>query len=177
MADREKAGVNLQTGIASGGYAAGDTFLNINNLIGSGYNDKLTGDTGDNTLSGLAGRDTLTGGGGNDTLDGRSNNDTLIGGSAVTSSTSTSASAAPMPKMPFRNSASRAPGRSKAPCWSAPYSVCVRNGLAGWGGGIRTSASWIATHPRLPARGGGTRTCASRIKGAPDGRLKPVEAR
>ncbi len=30
--------------------------------------------------------------------------------------------------------------------------------------------------PRLSAPGGGTRTCASRIKGAPDRRLKPVEA-
>jgi hypothetical protein len=33
-----------------------------------------------------------------------------------------------------------------------PDSVCVRHGLAGWGGGIRTSASWIATRPRFPAR-------------------------
>jgi Ca2+-binding RTX toxin-like protein len=72
--------VNLATGTATGGDAAGDTFVSIENLIGSSHGDKLTGDAGDNTLNGLGGRDTLTGGGGNDTLDGGANNDTLLGG-------------------------------------------------------------------------------------------------
>jgi hypothetical protein len=40
----------------------------------------------------------------------------------------------------------------------------VRLGLAGWGGRIRTSASQNQNSRRLSARGGSTRTCASRLK-------------
>jgi hypothetical protein len=42
--------------------------------------------------------------------------------------------------------------------------VRVRDGLAGWGGRIRTSASQNRNSPRLSARGSRTRTCASRIR-------------
>ena len=59
--------VNLLTGEASGGHAAGDTLRNIENLIGSDHNDTLTGNAGDNTLEGGAGADTLDGGEGIDT--------------------------------------------------------------------------------------------------------------
>ncbi|WP_200154030.1 beta strand repeat-containing protein [Chromatium okenii] len=44
-----------------------DTFVNIENLIGSQYNDSLTGDGKDNRLDGSTGADLLTGGEGNDT--------------------------------------------------------------------------------------------------------------
>lgn len=60
--------VNLDTGAASRGYAAGDTFSNIENLLGSIHDDVLTGDNGANTLWGYAGPDTLTGLGGSDTF-------------------------------------------------------------------------------------------------------------
>lgn len=60
--------VNLATGSASGGDAAGDTIFSIENLQGSNFDDTLTGDTSDNVIEGGAGADTLEGGGGLDTL-------------------------------------------------------------------------------------------------------------
>ena len=50
------------------GDAAGDTYKGIENLLGSAFNDKLTGDNGANTLIGGLGKDTLTGGAANDTF-------------------------------------------------------------------------------------------------------------
>jgi Ca2+-binding RTX toxin-like protein len=54
--------------------------LNIENLRGSQFNDKLLGDNGANTLEGEEGSDTLIGRGGWDTLIGDDGNDKLIGG-------------------------------------------------------------------------------------------------
>jgi Ca2+-binding RTX toxin-like protein len=51
------------------GDAAGDVFINVENLIGSAYNDTLTGSAGDNVLAGGAGADALDGGLGSDTAD------------------------------------------------------------------------------------------------------------
>jgi Ca2+-binding RTX toxin-like protein len=59
--------INLLTGTASGGHAAGDKFVSIENLIGSSYNDILVGNAVNNILSGGAGADKLAGGAGNDT--------------------------------------------------------------------------------------------------------------
>jgi predicted extracellular nuclease len=59
--------VNLTTRAASGGWAAGDDLIAIENLIGSQYNDFLTGTAAANILDGGVGDDTLTGGTGNDT--------------------------------------------------------------------------------------------------------------
>ena len=70
---------NLATGLATGA-DGNDTLTNIENLVGSAFNDTLTGDAGDNNLNGGGGNDTLSGGGGNDVLDGRDGNDTLDGG-------------------------------------------------------------------------------------------------
>ena len=105
MADYSTSGsgvtVNLATGAASGGDAAGDTLTGIENLTGSGFNDLLTGDgtasalfggggtdslyggTGTDSLSGDAGKDILYGGAGNDALFGGSENDTLSGGAGA----------------------------------------------------------------------------------------------
>jgi len=59
--------VNLATGKATGG-AGADTLLNIENITGSNFNDKLTGNGSANTLEGGAGNDTLDGGDGIDTV-------------------------------------------------------------------------------------------------------------
>jgi Ca2+-binding RTX toxin-like protein len=58
--------VNLLAGTAVGGHAEGDTFIAIENLIGSTYADVLTGSAGPNTLTGGAGADALHGGAGID---------------------------------------------------------------------------------------------------------------
>jgi Ca2+-binding RTX toxin-like protein len=57
--------VDLQTG-ATGGDAAGDTFLSIENLTGGQGADTLSGTSASNILDGGAGADVLTGRGGND---------------------------------------------------------------------------------------------------------------
>ena len=49
-----------------GGYAAGDRLINIENLIGSDFDDTLIGDDADNILEGRSGADTLAGGEGGD---------------------------------------------------------------------------------------------------------------
>lgn len=54
--------------------------MSIENVIGTNFNDVLTGNSGDNRLFGLNGHDTLNGGSGNDQLSGWSGNDLLIGG-------------------------------------------------------------------------------------------------
>jgi Ca2+-binding RTX toxin-like protein len=72
--------INLATSVIQWGDAGGDKLSSIENLIGSGTMDLLTGDTGDNHISGGGGNDLIDGGGGNDSLDGGSGNDTLTGG-------------------------------------------------------------------------------------------------
>ena len=59
--------VNLATGAVSGGHAEGDELVSIENLEGSGHDDTLIGDAGDNVLSGGGGADSLVGGQGEDT--------------------------------------------------------------------------------------------------------------
>lgn len=73
--------VNLATGAVSGGYAAGDSFLSIEHLTGSGNADTLAGNTSANSILGGGGNDTILGDSGNDTLDGDSGNDSIDGGS------------------------------------------------------------------------------------------------
>lgn len=58
--------------------AAGDTYSNIQNLIGTAFNDELTGDAGDNVLTGGGGDDLITGGAGVDRLFGGDGDDTLV---------------------------------------------------------------------------------------------------
>jgi Ca2+-binding RTX toxin-like protein len=53
-----------------------DQFAHIDRLIGSPYNDVLTGSDGDNVIHGGAGNDVLTGRGGDDKLDGGPGSDT-----------------------------------------------------------------------------------------------------
>lgn len=79
--------VNLATGINSGGEATGDVLVNIENLVGSAYNDSLTGDFFDNSLYGMAGNDRLYGGDGRDTLEGGAGADVLDGGAGIDTAT------------------------------------------------------------------------------------------
>jgi Ca2+-binding RTX toxin-like protein len=79
--------VNLTTNVGSGGDAQGDTFASVDNIVGSNYDDILTGYDGNfesgwsNRIDGGAGNDTIDGGGGNDSLYGGTGNDTIFGGS------------------------------------------------------------------------------------------------
>ena len=65
-------------------YNSGQSFIGyhtqLENLVGSAYNDHLTGNAADNLIEGGAGNDTINGGLGNDSLDGGSGNDYLAGG-------------------------------------------------------------------------------------------------
>ena len=72
--------VNLTRGVQNTLGAGIDTFMSIENLVGSNFNDALTGNDVNNLLLGLAGNDSLTGLAGNDLLDGGNGNDTLSGG-------------------------------------------------------------------------------------------------
>ena len=82
--------INLLTGTARGGDADGDTFgTDIEDVQGSMYDDRLSGDNkanslwalaGDDYLSGDSGDDDLHGGPGDDELDGGRGNDILDGG-------------------------------------------------------------------------------------------------
>ncbi|MFL6857654.1 MAG: M10 family metallopeptidase C-terminal domain-containing protein, partial [Allosphingosinicella sp.] len=59
--------LNVQGSAQNTGAAGTDTLIGIENLIGSQYNDTLTGTAGDNVIEGGLGNDTLIGGLGNDT--------------------------------------------------------------------------------------------------------------
>ena len=86
--------VNLETNSFSGGDAAGDSAVGVDGIIGSAFDDTLTGydgqgvdytnilygGSGDDAIDGRAGDDTLYGGDGNDTITGGLGADTLTGG-------------------------------------------------------------------------------------------------
>ncbi len=83
--------IDLQVvGVNTGAEALGDTYSDIENLVGGSGSDDIRGDDGDNVInggsgydliSGREGDDTLLGGLGGDTLDGGDGNDVLNGGS------------------------------------------------------------------------------------------------
>jgi Ca2+-binding RTX toxin-like protein len=72
--------VNLETGKGFGGYAQGDTYKNIENVIGSKFGDKITGDNNDNVIQGMEGDDIIDGKGGDDTIYGGVGDNTIDGG-------------------------------------------------------------------------------------------------
>jgi Ca2+-binding RTX toxin-like protein len=68
------------TGAQDTGGGGVDTLSSIENLIGSDFDDRLTGGDAANVLRGLAGNDTLLGGDGDDILIGGGGRDALDGG-------------------------------------------------------------------------------------------------
>jgi len=81
-ASQNGVSVNLKTSATSGGDAQGDTITGFENILGSSYNDTLTGDDGYNYIEGRDGDDILDGGRGGDHLVGSAGDDTLWGGNA-----------------------------------------------------------------------------------------------
>ncbi|WP_417520096.1 Ig-like domain-containing protein, partial [Minwuia sp.] len=72
--------VDLVAGSGSAGQAIGDVLTDIEGLIGSGFNDTLSGNGSANDISGGAGGDGISAGGGDDTVDGGDGLDTISGG-------------------------------------------------------------------------------------------------
>jgi methionine-rich copper-binding protein CopC len=77
--------IYLEPGVYSSGNAMTNNIVIaynciIENAVGGGGNDAITGNSANNRLEGGAGNDTLTGAAGNDTLVGGAGNDTLYGG-------------------------------------------------------------------------------------------------
>ena len=80
------AAVTVNLGLLAAQNTAGagtDTLSSIENLVGSNFNDTLTGDGGNNRIDGGLGHDVLNGGGGDDLLIGGLGNNTLTGGSGA----------------------------------------------------------------------------------------------
>ncbi|WP_442854129.1 beta strand repeat-containing protein, partial [Brevundimonas sp. Root1279] len=75
--------VNLGSGIVADGTGGTDTFVSIEAVTGSAFNDTLTGDARDNSFFGGAGDDTLVGGIGDDRLEGGAGLDTAGYGGAA----------------------------------------------------------------------------------------------
>lgn len=71
--------VDLGLGTATGGHGA-DALDGIENVVGSAFDDVVTGDAATNTLIGGDGNDQLSGAEGNDAIQGGSGTDTLRGG-------------------------------------------------------------------------------------------------
>ncbi|MCY4210815.1 MAG: FG-GAP-like repeat-containing protein [Gammaproteobacteria bacterium] len=75
--------VDLEEGTSTGGYAQGDVIVDIEHVMGSAYQDTLTGDSGGNELYGLGDDDVLLGSGGDDSLEGGAGADRLEGGDGL----------------------------------------------------------------------------------------------
>lgn len=76
-------GAPLISGHVISGDAVGDTYIGIENLEGSNFNDELYGSSGANVLIGRSGNDFLFGRAGSDVLNGDAGNDVLEGGAGA----------------------------------------------------------------------------------------------
>jgi Ca2+-binding RTX toxin-like protein len=86
--------VNATGYATASGISDADRVRNVENIIGSKYNDVLTGDNGNNVLIGGLGADILNGGNGNDTMTGGNGNDTYYVGNSLDSVIETEADSA-----------------------------------------------------------------------------------
>ena len=75
--------VTLVLGLQDTGGAGTDRFSGFEGLVGSAFDDRLTGDGGGNILSGGLGKDTLSGADGDDLIEGGADNDSLSGGAGA----------------------------------------------------------------------------------------------
>jgi serralysin len=87
MVDYSKTGTGLTIRPTGFGYStviaggtAYDALYSIENIIGTRFNDEISGDKANNYFLGMRGDDQLSGGAGGDVLNGGANNDTLTGG-------------------------------------------------------------------------------------------------
>lgn len=84
MYNDSNVGVSVSLSSAgSGGFAAGDSFNDVENIRGSLGGDVLTGDGGVNKIIGDAGADTINGEAGRDNLRGGNDADIIDGGSGI----------------------------------------------------------------------------------------------
>ncbi len=72
--------VNLNTGIVTGTSSGTDSLTSIENVVGTGFNDTLTGNNDANLIEAGGGNDLVNAGAGSDTVYGGAGNDTIIGG-------------------------------------------------------------------------------------------------
>ena len=72
--------VNLATGAGLGGDAQGDSYVDVDGVIGSGLNDTIIGYDGQSTVAGFEYTNVLSGAAGDDVIDGMAGNDSLYGG-------------------------------------------------------------------------------------------------
>ena len=89
--------VDLALGQATGDGA--DSLAEIENVLGSEFNDRLSGGSGGNVLSGAGGKDVIAGRRGSDRLDGGAGNDVLTGGKQSDGSTAAPAATSSMREM------------------------------------------------------------------------------
>ncbi len=71
--------LDMATPANSKGNAKGDTFTSIERIVGSQFDDIITGNSDDNDLSGFVGNDTIKGGGGDDIIYGGQGKDIVHG--------------------------------------------------------------------------------------------------
>jgi Ca2+-binding RTX toxin-like protein len=71
--------VDLERGVGNDGAGGRDSYVDVENVVGSMYADNITGNSAANVLEGRRGNDVLSGHDGNDALYGGENNDTLFG--------------------------------------------------------------------------------------------------
>ncbi|MBK9445275.1 MAG: calcium-binding protein [Betaproteobacteria bacterium] len=84
LASRAGVTVNLALGTATGDASVGsDTLSNIENVMGSTFNDSILGNASGNALYAQEGNDTVDGGAGNDWITGAEGNDSLSGSDGV----------------------------------------------------------------------------------------------
>ena len=74
---------NLGNPAANKGEALGDIYVSVENLVGSSFNDRLTGDIHENLIIGGGGNDILNGGGASDRLRGGAGSDAFVFDSAL----------------------------------------------------------------------------------------------